>query len=549
MLDEDTTDYTFIYLHSDHPVYGLVKNPRKLISEKYMDSFLNYARKQHSAIASDSTFILYRPSGLLKSPLKTIAERTREWLKEHHEDDSESVRITLNAEAISTILPQDRDRNCLDIIIATLETLTKWTNFGAPMAWPSGESGHFFHAARPAGNHGPPVALFDSTLGLLAFRLSHLDENLPELRPDHDECKLAHEFVHQLLDTYDSEDLRLRAIEPFVKMLGPDVGYKKTINGIYLDVVYGAATDLPYGMVELKNEFGLRVDGSIQARLSYTKIVLQDKQETKRILKASNCPAVVIGIMGEFVEIGAAVYIDGTYSDFLFSERMRLGYHKNATVLRIARAFKAVKLALADLRDFYQELWVRPPPTPAVRHLFPLPIAEPSWQGHMPSITFTHRMSHSGRLFVIASTNEERSSGIYVGNMLMANPSTSSSSAAEKSIEVVVKFTSEYNDHAHRLLVSAGFAPTLHACVPVCGNVKMVVMDRVHGEMVCGEEPRVGGMLVDFDWAGKADEARYPVIMNTSLSEWADVRVARGGIKHDLHLLRKIEALCGSAST
>ena len=47
--------------------------------------------------------------------------------------------------------------------------------------------------------------------------------------------------------------------------------------------------------------------------------------------------------------------------------------------------------------------------------------------------------------------------------------------------EVVVKFTARCHAEAHRLLAAKGFAPVLHACVPVCGDLLMVVMDRIHG--------------------------------------------------------------------
>jgi hypothetical protein len=43
----------------------------------------------------------------------------------------------------------------------------------------------------------------------------------------------------------------------------------------------------------------------------------------------------------------------------------------------------------------------------------------------------------------------------------------------------VVKFTAQYHPEAHHLLAAEGLAPVLHACVPVCGGLFMVVMDRV----------------------------------------------------------------------
>ncbi|KAL4244178.1 hypothetical protein ABKN59_010944 [Abortiporus biennis] len=48
--------------------------------------------------------------------------------------------------------------------------------------------------------------------------------------------------------------------------------------------------------------------------------------------------------------------------------------------------------------------------------------------------------------------------------------------------EVLVKFTARYNPRAHKLLEEAGFAPKLHSCSRVCGELYMVVMDYLDGK-------------------------------------------------------------------
>lgn len=85
---------------------------------------------------------------------------------------------------------------------------------------------------------------------------------------------------------------------------------------------------------------------------------------------------------------------------------------------------------------------------------------------------------------------DDRRSGVYVGKL---HTSDSGAAGDSDSVEVVVKFTAEYyNADAHRILAQAGFAPALHACVPVCGGLKMVVMDRVQGENAWSAEQRDG---------------------------------------------------------
>ena len=74
---------------------------------------------------------------------------------------------------------------------------------------------------------------------------------------------------------------------------------------------------------------------------------------------------------------------------------------------------------------------------------------------------------------------------------------SSSADALADSSEVVVKLTARYNPEAHRLLATGVLAPMLRACVPVCGGLLVVVMDRVHGEMAVKSVAR--GELLPYD--------------------------------------------------
>ncbi|KAH9927657.1 uncharacterized protein B0H18DRAFT_283188 [Fomitopsis serialis] len=195
-------------------------------------------------------------------------------------------------------------------------------------------------------------------------------------------------------------------------------------------------------------------------------------------------------MMGDLLEIGIAMYTDGPYTDCVFSERLRLDFHRNENVLRVARAFKAVQLAVSDLRAFYARLDAAPPNPPiSIAHLFPSPLPDPSWKDSIPSLTFTHRMSRAGQLYLMAESPDRRSSCIYVATM----PKSLASGAgdtADGEVEVLVKFTASYNEEAHRILAAAGLAPNLHACIPVYDRLFMIVMDRVHGEMAWSFEQR-----------------------------------------------------------
>jgi hypothetical protein len=275
--------------------------------------------------------------------------------------------------------------------------------------------------------------------------------------------------------------------------------------------------------------------------------------------------------MGNLFEIGVATYTDGPYYNLLFSERLGLGFHGAKNLLRLARAFSATRRVLADLSQFYRAVHCQPAPG-SIAHLFPSPLPVPTYTDPVPSLTFTHRLSPLGETFLLAEDERTRRSGLYLA--AMARPRSTnededtvmlfpSVDAVLDTSEVVVKFTTQYHPEAHRLLATKGLAPVLHACVPVCGGLFMVVMDRVHGEMAwhmgdqgellpydvykdiqdavmllhskdfvfgdlrtpnimvlpggSGSDTQCRGMLIDFDWVGAHGVGRYPASLDDCL--------------------------------
>ncbi|KAJ6584736.1 hypothetical protein B0H19DRAFT_394861 [Mycena capillaripes] len=134
-------------------------------------------------------------------------------------------------------------------------------------------------------------------------------------------------------------------------------------------------------------------------------------------------------------------------------------------------------------------------------------------------------------------------------------------------LEVVVKFTATYSSEAHMFMATrqAPAAPRLHFCSQErsVGDLFVVVMDWVEQEdpadwpsamrglfdavtslhthgMVFGDlrEPNIlrtksGLQLIDFDWSGKEQLARYPLSLNTTVG-WP-VGVEAGGCIHSAH--------------
>lgn len=173
---------------------------------------------------------------------------------------------------------------------------------------------------------------------------------------------------------------------------------------------------------------------------------------------------------------------------------------------------------------------------------------------------------------------------------------SSSVNALADTCEVVVKFTAQYHPEAHRLFTTEGLARALHACVPVCGGLFMVVMDHVHGELAwhaledngellpydiykdtqdavalfhsnnfvfgdlrtanimvvpgrSGSDARCRGMLIDFDWVGTHGIGRYPTSLEDGLPDWVSSGIRRYGIMdkaHDLAMLNEFKVQCRS---
>lgn len=152
------------------------------------------------------------------------------------------------------------------------------------------------------------------------------------------------------------------------------------------------------------------------------------------------------------------------------------------------------------------------------------------------------------------------------------------------SVEVVIKFSPTYNKEAHELLAKKGGAPKLHECRRVLGGMYMIVMDRVKGvqwsalrpgdvisstlddlERIVtdfNKEGYVHGDLrecnvmvdyegkvkvIDFDWAAKKGEGRYPKdinMQNVEEGEWHPEVKRDGEIteEHDEFALKALKS-------
>ena len=210
----------------------------------------------------------------------------------------------------------------------------------------------------------------------------------------------------------------------------------------------------------------------------------------------------------------------------------------------LARVLKAFRLAFSKLREEYRDLFaVQPRNLPPVNSVdFPYPHHyDDNETGEKVLFTYNKRLDKSRLVFL--------------------------ATAPAKELRLFIKFTQEYGRDAHRACSDERIAPHLYGVVSLSGGWRMVVMeyldpaafrhvsggdiglesdirdavrilhDRgfVHGDlrdcnMMCMKE---GGarrvLLLDFDWAGRTGEARYPVGLN-QVSVRRPAGVCGGGI-------------------
>ena len=241
--------------------------------------------------------------------------------------------------------------------------------------------------------------------------------------------------------------------------------------------------------------------------------------------------------------------------------------HDDDQCRRIARVLHALRESIERLDSWYESVeYVKPldPSAPAIHpRFFPSPNA---YRHDDALVKFAYQ----------APLERNVSCVTYLAKTIEASPRY-----------IVVKFVTSYGVDAHRNMASAGFAPQLLYCgnidvdagMPSYGDLRMVVMEYVKGltfeeaskqetvftrfkadlrrafEQLHGagyvfgdlRQPNVivipegttsTAQLIDFDWAGKAGEVKYPVFISSSIDWPAGVQgLAPIQKEHDLAML------------
>ncbi|KAK0184056.1 hypothetical protein F5146DRAFT_1228893 [Armillaria mellea] len=296
-------------------------------------------------------------------------------------------------------------------------------------------------------------------------------------------------------------------------------------------------------IVQETSELGSGGDVTTQGGCSYTAFWLsRDHQELR---ECSCCPSFIICLTGPWMAVMGAVFttqpIVQRLTDFVWLGTSPI--INDAQCIRVSSILRALKAGIRTLDNYYRDL------------------------EHLPLLS----NAHHPRFFPFPTFyNVDQSQTIL-----------------DKS-KVVVKFAQTYGVEAHELLAQHNLAPPLLHFKHLkedgagYGALKIVVMGYVegmtaskvfngaalspnvvveleralnilHGEgLVFGDLRRPNIMimpedntvrLIDFDWAGKENEARYPIHLNESKEvKWADGVGSYRKIdkKHDLDMLERI---------
>ncbi|KAG9312767.1 hypothetical protein JVU11DRAFT_7204 [Chiua virens] len=319
---------------------------------------------------------------------------------------------------------------------------------------------------------------------------------------------------------------------------------------------------------EEKNEFGDGgSDPSAQAAFSFMRTVSQHEvkvtiprslppcftgafsaQMEKLRLKCC-CPAFIIAHAGPWLTIMGGVVTSNCIvqrlTDFLWIPVHST--HDDGQFRRIARVFYALRESIEALDSWYKSVDALP--------AFDTSVSKPHPRFFPSARAYRDGDSNTLVEFAYQKPLENDASCVtYHAKTLEDNPK-----------DVVVKFVTSYGVDVHREMASAGYAPKIlyygpinvTPDMPTYGDLRMVVMEYVNGwtlgnafaqakvpgsfesdirhafkhlhdsGYVCGDlrSPNImitteGKLrLIDFDWAGKTGEVRYPAAVSRSV-DW-----------------------------
>ncbi|KAJ6463197.1 hypothetical protein C8R47DRAFT_1180344 [Mycena vitilis] len=423
-----------------------------------------------------------------------------------------------------------------------------------------------YNPAHDISTMAPPIQLYNP-----AFARFIDDATNPALEIPDNVVLATADLMRKASAIYDDESIRRSKIRPALKnaisygitqLISDD---RTTPDGVIMWTMSGTDGSLNEAVAllieEEKRELGEGgCDASTQASFSMLRYWAQSNNDAVR--GRCCCPTFLIAFAGPWLAVLGAVLTDKCIvqrlTDFIW-----LG---NGAVLndsgcrRVARVLYSLTRSLGHLREYYVALTSTNDPEPS--RFFPSPNSFLSCgiPVHFEYVEALER--DAGCVTFLCKTLEDRPRS------------------------VVVKFTQAYCPEAHELLAANGMAPELLYCGSVDHSddgpsyqpLKMIVMEYIDGKTVAQLQDKLpqdfagqlteiisvlhnGGYvfgdlrwpnimvakkevkLIDFDWAGKVGQAKYPIHLAHNIS-WPAGVTAMGQIEkaHDLDMLRGLIA-------
>ncbi|KAF9222785.1 hypothetical protein BS17DRAFT_782582 [Gyrodon lividus] len=314
--------------------------------------------------------------------------------------------------------------------------------------------------------------------------------------------------------------------------IGLRVTMKKGTEGYQLDGNLSVAK-YRYVIAEFKNDAGASVsEPYIQAAAHYLERTRTQALENT----GTSLPCLLLVVFGPYIVFaGAAWNLRPTVQ--VLSTPLAFHYHSTDTDTQftVARHMAAFRKSVRSLKQYYEGM-----PADGLANtlshpsLFPYPTS------------YTSLIDNSEKTFRYRERVKDNYKLIFFGTLV-------EDLATE--IPICIKFVRRYSREAHLCCAQSGFAPTLRGFGPIPGGWFMVVMDElvgyksladltdrlpksvfeairiqlnqlhsggfVHGDVRDANimvRKAAGGtfelMIIDFDWAGEVNAARYPPYVN-----------------------------------
>ncbi|KAG0702543.1 hypothetical protein DFH29DRAFT_875082 [Suillus ampliporus] len=408
-----------------------------------------------------------------------------------------------------------------------------------------------------ADTHVLPIQLFNPAFAYFSSKAFDPTYDVPD-----ETLNYVQDLMHRFATIHSNEDARkLHLTSLLEKVIGAPFICTCTRDGKCIPdaSVLASHQHTPICLIvnEEKNEIGDGgSDPAVQASFSFLRI--SSHQESELHLRC-NCPAFLLVHAGPWLAVLGAVLTEKCVvqrlTDFIW-----IPAHSaidRGQCLRVARVMHALRESVVQLKDWYDGVFKHQEPlydlSRPVRHsrFFPTPD--------------TYICDGNPVRFSYQEPLESYPSCVtYLAKTAGADP-----------INVVVKFVCEYGEDVHKVMAEAGFAPKLlyygpiniTSHMPSYGTLRMVVMEYVDGTTAysssklpenyhhdltkainyCHAQGFVFGdlrkpnvmitkddkvQLIDFDWAGREGEVRYPISISRGI-DWPE------GVRGNGHILKK----------